>query len=590
MTSDESIALRPVETAPSITVAEAPTTARIVGTAGLFFLVLGAFAIGAHRIFSTPRMIAEGYGIIAVAFGLALMMYHAARDDEPEMRRLYGLFSLAVLALALGAALVPGPVFAKTADTVMGYNLPWTAALGFVGLAFLTLFIRNETDDGLRGVACLLLLVVGTLIMLVSLILGAMKPDFFAGPGAALAVLGLAFLGAFLGSTDTTDGLGFQVARGLGVLGLVVFYAALARTIFPTVLLEGPQALKKANGAIDSWKVIARVVGALVFLAPAVIAYFQKSSRALVGLLAILGLIGVGVLVAGSVRADSSMALDPFLVPRGVTLMALGLIAMAMSLGVCSESQFVTLTRRELGAYFSSSIGYLVLLAMALVQWFAYLTFVEAIVPPAGLQRERVLPEPIVRFYFVDLLPVLSLLLLVPALTMRLLAEERRSGSLEILLTSPVSEARIVLSKFLATWIFFLLVWVPAGLFLITLRLENGESFDYRPLLTFYLGMAASGAAFVAMGLFFSAVSPNQLAAAAFTFVGMILFLLCFLGKEWVYVGPTMKLLMERFSFVDLWQETLKGQLPLRSVIAWLSLATFWLFASVKVLEARRWL
>ena len=74
---------------------------------------------------------------------------------------------------------------------------------------------------------------------------------------------------------------------------------------------------------------------------------------------------------------------------------------------------------------------------------------------------------------FIDFLPVIAILLQVPALTMRLVAEEKRTGSMEVLLTAPVNEWPVILSKFLATWLFFLLTWIPAGLFLIALRTRS---------------------------------------------------------------------------------------------------------------------
>jgi ABC-2 type transport system permease protein len=590
-TTDEIPVARPIETAPSAIVAESASTARVIGTAGLFFLVLGCFAVGAHRISSTPRMIGEGYGFIAAAFGLALMLYHAARDNEPEMRRIYGLFAVIVMVIALAAGLVPGPVFSQTVTSEMGSNLPWGVAFGVVGLLFLTLFLRNETEPAFANPARGLLLVAGAAIVLGTVIAGAIYPNFLAGPGVALSLLGLGFLCSYFGNVDTNDGFGYRIAYLLGAFGLVVAFAALARTIFPAVLLEGPQALKKPNGAFDAWKLTARGIGVLAFLAPAAIAFFTKASRSITLVLAVIWLVGAGVLVVGSVSSPVKEAMTPFLVPRGVILFGLGSIFLAVSLGICAESQFVTLVRRELAAYFMSPIGFLVLLGMAVVQWIGYYMFVDSLLRNAGMsQMGDTIPEPIVRYYFVSLLPVLALLVLVPAITMRLIAEERRSGSLELLFTAPVSETTVVLSKFLATWFFFLITWLPAGLFLITLRVENGEAFDYRPLLSFYLGLAACGAGFVAMGLFFSSISPNQVVSAVLTFVGMVLLVACYLFKERAFgLGPTFQAIMTRLSFIDLWRESLNGQLSLRDVFAWLSLAVFWLFATVKVLEARRW-
>src|SRR5207302_1511061 len=148
---------------------------------------------------------------------------------------------------------------------------------------------------------------------------------------------------------------------------------------------------------------------------------------------------------------------------------------------------FVTLTRRELSSYFMSPIGYLVLGGMAVAQWIGYWEFVARL--EAASRRGGGLPEPIVQFYIVALFPVIALTLQVPALTMRLLAEEKRTGSLEVLLTAPVTERAVVLSKFLATWVFFLLTWVPAALFLVALRVEGGQAFDYKPLLSFYIAL-----------------------------------------------------------------------------------------------------
>ena len=181
---------------------------------------------------------------------------------------------------------------------------------------------------------------------------------------------------------------------------------------------------------------------------------------------------------------------------------------------------------------------------------------------------------------------------MVPALTMRLVSEERRTGSLEVLLTAPVNEWPIVLSKFLATWLFFLLCWLPSGLYLVALRMEVPVPFDYRPLISFYVCLAAQGLAFVGMGLFFSTLTRNQVVAAVLTFVGMMVFLLVFLVRvEQMTLGlpPAVRAALGRLSFFHMWEEALAGRLPLRDTMLFSSLGLFWLFLSVKVLEARKW-
>src|SRR5262249_28116612 len=146
--------------------------------------------------------------------------------------------------------------------------------------------------------------------------------------------------------------------------------------------------------------------------------------------------------------------------------------------------------------------------------------------------------------------PLFALTLMVPALTMRLVSEEKRSGTLEVMLTAPVSEWLVIVSKFFATWLFFMVCWLPSGLFLIALRLEGGAPFDSRPLPGFYLALAASGAAFVAMGLFFSVLTKNQIVAAVFTFVGMIGFLAAYWVQERTIIfGKTFQMAVAKVAY-----------------------------------------
>jgi len=244
----------------------------------------------------------------------------------------------------------------------------------------------------------------------------------------------------------------------------------------------------------------------------------------------------------------------------------------------------VTLTRREIGSFFVSPIGYIVLLGMALAAWVGYAFFLTR------LEESRTMTEPIVQqYFFAVLMSIFAILFFVPALTMRLFAEEMRTGSLEVLLTAPVTEAAIVLSKFAAVWVFFMISWLPFGLYLVALRIEVDAPFDYRPLLSFYLALAASGAGFLAMGLFFSSLTRNQVVAAVLTFVCMLLLLLTVATDRIPFLGTTAKVMMRRLSYYDLWEQSLAGQLLIRDVFLWVSLAVFWLFLTVKSLEIRKW-
>jgi ABC-2 type transport system permease protein len=393
-----------------------------------------------------------------------------------------------------------------------------------------------------------------------------------------------------MGQVDTSEGIGYQVAFALGALGAAVAIYAFANTTLPTVLYEGPNVLRKPNGELDPWRVAARLIAVLIFAGIAAAGWRLRGSPLwLRSTLGALGVAGVVIFLIASFKSNTiTTPPGPFLVPYGLILMGLGVTYFAVALGICSDNQFITLTRCELSAYFLSPIGYLVLGGTTLMQWVSYNRFISNAIMGLG----QPIPEPIVASYFVDIFPVFALLLQVPVITMRLVSEEKRTGSLEVLLTAPVNELPIILSKFLATWVFFMISWLPAGLFLIALRVEVGQPFDYRPLLSFYIAFAAEGWAFIAIGLFFSCLTRNQIVAAVLTLVVMILFLLSY----FVRVSPTgyglpqyMAIFIGRFSFIHMWIESLEGRLPLRDTILFASTGLFFLFLSVKVLETRKW-
>ena len=577
---------RPIETAPSQTVAELPTLPRLVGFIGLFFFIVGLSVFISTKILG-PRMVSEGWGFLAAALGLTLMLYHAIRDREPEVRRMYGGFAALCLVLGLAAAVVPGPVFEAKASKAIGFNLlPWGVGLGLLGLLFAIPFVRHETDEKLRGYAVTAVMGVGAALAVGSTAIGILNPDHLSGWALALSLLGFAYLCSYLGMVDNTEGVAYQVAVGIGILGAVAVVYALARSVAPTLLFDGPQALRKPNGALDNWKVASRLFAALLFAGVGAVGVV---ARLPVWVRGTLGLVGVGGLVRVCVLNDATASTisppKPFFVPGGIILMVLGGLYLAVSLAVTSDNTFVTLTRRELSAFFLSPMGYIVLLAMAIVAGLGYWSFVGQLRDaPQGVM------EPIVQRYMLAVIvSIFAVLFLVPALTMRLFAEEWRTGSLEVLLTSPVSEATVVVSKFAAALIFFMVSWLPFGLYMIALRVEGGSPFDYRPLLSFYLILAASGASFVGMGLFFSSLTRNQLIAAVLTFAGMLAQLMTVMVDRFPVFGQLGKTLLSRFSFYELWVQALGGQLIVRDLFLHASLAVFWVFLTIKVLEARKW-
>src|SRR5207253_8241291 len=191
----------------------------------------------------------------------------------------------------------------------------------------------------------------------------------------------------------------------------------------------------------------------------------------------------------------------------------------------------------------------------------------------------------------IHFIPVVAVAFVVPVITMRLLSEEKRTGTLEVLLTAPVSETTTVISKFLAALIFFMVIWIPWGLFLVALRVEGGQPFDYRPLISFFIALLFSGAGFLSMGLFFSSLTRNQIASAVLTLMGMLILIGVYFVQFSSLVPPSSPWfsVLTYASYIDLWINSLKGKLPARALLFHLSATIFWLFLTVKVLEARKW-
>ncbi len=292
-----------------------------------------------------------------------------------------------------------------------------------------------------------------------------------------------------------------------------------------------------------------------------------------------LGLFSFAVALARSWMSGGGS--ESYLVPDGLALMGFGLVAGLYALCVCSDWTLIVLLRRELAAYFYSPIAYLVIIGLTLVGWFSFVNFLNI------LADSRQLEEPVVRYFILSFIPVAFVIFMVSILTMRLFSEEKRSGTLEMLMTAPVNELPIVLSKFFAALIFFLLGMLTWALFLVALRVMGGEPFDYRPLISFFIALACTGAGFVSIGVFVSSITRNQIIAAVIT----LAILLGFTSVFWLsaIASPPWRDILGYMSYVDLWFSTLNGQFIPRLLVFHLSLAVFFLFLTVKVLDARKW-
>ncbi len=177
----------------------------------------------------------------------------------------------------------------------------------------------------------------------------------------------------------------------------------------------------------------------------------------------------------------------------------------------------------------------------------------------------------------------------IPALTMRLIAEERRSGTIETLLTVPVTETEVVVAKWLAGVVMYWALLLPFALYLPFLYVQGKFHFDLGPVASLAIGLTTLGMMFVAIGVFFSALTRNQIIAAIWTFVILfMLVLMTLLG--YYYANAIQASWADAVKFVSVLYQVQNfgsGQLDLRFLTLHLSICVFMLYLTVKVLQSR---
>ncbi len=247
----------------------------------------------------------------------------------------------------------------------------------------------------------------------------------------------------------------------------------------------------------------------------------------------------------------------------------------------------LTLFYRELGAYFLGPTAYLVLLALQVMAFFNFWQLVDTLSEP---QREiSSLRDPMSTYISGSPFFWIAIVTAIPMLTMRLVAEERRSGTIETLLTLPVTETEVVLAKWLGGVVMYGLLLIPYALYLPFLYYQAKFNFDLGPLFTLALGLTSMGMMLIAVGLLFSALTRNQIIAGIWTFV--VFFLL-------VVVVPLVTPAVARQ--FPAWTDAVRftallhqiqtfglGQIDLRILILHVSTCVFLLYLTVKVMESR---
>jgi len=244
---------------------------------------------------------------------------------------------------------------------------------------------------------------------------------------------------------------------------------------------------------------------------------------------------------------------------------------------------------KELKSYFASPIAYLLMAAFALI--FGYFFYAAtAIFVTRGLEMQmmgRGYPMDMNEWIVRPLLMNVSViaLFLVPMLTMRLFAEEKRSGTIELLMTSPVRDLEIILGKWLAAETMLAAILGFSALNL-TFLFIHGKP-DWRPILVGYLGLLLQGGGLLAVGAFISTTTRNQIIAGGATFAACLLLWVL----DWVtaYETATWAKVVAYLSVVTHFEPFAKGVLDTKDVVFYLSVIFFGLFLTARSMESLRW-
>jgi ABC-2 type transport system permease protein len=242
---------------------------------------------------------------------------------------------------------------------------------------------------------------------------------------------------------------------------------------------------------------------------------------------------------------------------------------------------------KELRGYFASPIAYVIMGFFALlfgIFFYAYLSeFMRQSMQMMGFGGGMNVNMNLVRPLFGNASVVL--LFVIPMITMRTYSEEKRSGTIELLLTSPITDVQIIMGKFLGAMGLYLAMLAVTLLYIVIIFWFGNP--DWRPIAAGYLGLLLMGGSFIALGLLISNLTKNQIVAGIATFgVFLMLWIISWIGEA---SGPRVQAVLSYLSITDHFDDFAKGVIDTKHLVYYLSFITFGLFLTAKSVDSDRW-
>jgi len=252
-------------------------------------------------------------------------------------------------------------------------------------------------------------------------------------------------------------------------------------------------------------------------------------------------------------------------------------------------SNIILICRKELKSYFASPIAYLLMAFFGLIFGFGFYTAARDFVrfsfqaSMMGQQQPMSVNEQIIR-PLVGFASTIALFL-IPMITMRLFAEEKRTGTIELLMTSPVKDIEIILGKWGGAMLLYLSILAMSMLNVALLFLWGKP--DFKPVLVAYIGLILQGGVLLAIGELISNMTKNQIIAGGVTF--FVCLLLWLLSWFTAFDSGATASVISYLSIVTHFENFGKGVLDSKDVIFYVSMIFFALFATARSLESQRW-
>ena len=251
----------------------------------------------------------------------------------------------------------------------------------------------------------------------------------------------------------------------------------------------------------------------------------------------------------------------------------------------------LAIAQKELKSYFSGPIAYIAVGLWALLYGYFFVAILQFFVRQSmqmsqmGMQGPQTMNvnQQLIRPLLQNV--TIMILFVMPMVTMRTYSEEKRSGTIELLLTAPLTDFQIIMGKFLGAMALYAVMLAVTTIHIALLFIYGHP--EVKPILTAYLGLFLLGGCFISMGLLISSLTKNQIVAGMVTFaVFLLLWIITWIGS---FSGPTVDQLTQYLSIIDHLDDFSKGVVDTKHLIYYLSFITFGLFLTAKSVDSERW-